>query len=214
MKNNVIILMVLLCLSACKTSYTATSPEAYAKMIAHHRMEYQQEFAKNADSPLDQTDFKHMNFYKADASYNCQCSVELTADAKPFDIKTYSGMTKEYIAYGIATCDIQGSPQQLTLYRSLRLMTMPMYKDYLFLPFMDSTNGSETYGGGRYIDLKISDINKGIVNIDFNKCYNPYCAYSDGYNCPVPPVENHLDIAIPAGEKMYKGPKKKRKAVQ
>lgn len=212
--KKIAVITVIFCLSACKTSQLASSPAAYNKMIKHHRMEYQQDFAKSTDSPLGQSDFKHMKFYEPDINYNCYCSVQLTADAKPFDIQTYSGMTKEYIEYGVASCDIKGSTQQLTVYRSLRLMTIPMYRDYLFLPFMDATNGVETYGGGRYIDLKISDIKEGSVNIDFNKCYNPYCAYSDGYNCPVPPTANHLEIAIAAGEKMYTGPKKKRQAVQ
>ena len=72
--------------------------------------------------------------------------------------------------------------------------------DHLFLPFTDNTNGVETYGGGRYIDLKIPAGNT--INIDFNKAYNPYCAYSDKYSCPIPPPENHLDIEIKAGIKL------------
>jgi uncharacterized protein (DUF1684 family) len=75
----------------------------------------------------------------------------------------------------------------------------------LFLPFQDETNGDDTYGGGRYMDLKITDIRDNRITLDFNKCYNPWCAYSDGYNCPVPPKSNHLPIEVKAGEKMFKG---------
>jgi uncharacterized protein (DUF1684 family) len=74
------------------------------------------------------------------------------------------------------------------------------------LAFTDLTNGEDTYGGGRYIDLYISDIAEGHITIDFNKAYNPYCAYSDGYNCPIPPASNSINLEIKAGEKMYKGP--------
>ena len=80
---------------------------------------------------------------------------------------------------------------------------MAEYQDYLFLPFTDSTNGNETYEAGRYIDLKMTDIAGNSVIIDFNKSYNPYCAYKSGYQCPVPPAENHLKTWVRAGEKKF-----------
>jgi len=80
------------------------------------------------------------------------------------------------------------------------------YKNYLFLPFTDATTGVETYESGRYIDLQTGDIKNNQVVIDFNKAYNPYCAYVSGvYNCPIPPRENHLPVAILAGEKRFAG---------
>ena len=79
-------------------------------------------------------------------------------------------------------------------------MSSEKYKDYLFIPFTDKTSGIETYGGGRYIDLVLSDIVNKTCTIDFNKAYNPYCAYTAGYNCPIPPKENDLPVAIKAGE--------------
>lgn len=78
-----------------------------------------------------------------------------------------------------------------------------MIIDYLFIPFKDKTNGAATYGGGRYLELRMGEIIDNKVVIDFNKCYNPYCAYSEGFNCPIPPLENHLDIKIEVGEKMF-----------
>ncbi len=79
-------------------------------------------------------------------------------------------------------------------------MNDPTYKNYLFLPFTDLTSGEESYGGGRYIDLETTDIFNNKVIIDFNKAYNPYCAYASGYNCPIPPRENDLPVAVKAGE--------------
>jgi uncharacterized protein (DUF1684 family) len=70
--------------------------------------------------------------------------------------------------------------------------------------FTDKTTGDQTYHAGRYIDLKIGDINDGKVVIDFNKAYNPYCAYVKGkYSCPIPPRENYLPVAMEAGEKNF-----------
>ena len=80
------------------------------------------------------------------------------------------------------------------------------YKDYLFIPFTDATNGNETYEGGRYIDILITDISNNTVVIDFNKAYNPYCCYATGYHCPIPPKENALSVTINAGEKKYTKP--------
>ena len=79
-----------------------------------------------------------------------------------------------------------------------------LHPEHLFLPFTDYTNGEETYGGGRYIDLTIKDIHNGMVTIDFNKSYNPYCTYKEGYRCPVPPKANAIKTEIKAGEKAYK----------
>jgi uncharacterized protein (DUF1684 family) len=73
----------------------------------------------------------------------------------------------------------------------------------LFVPFKDRTNYDATYGGGRYIDLSTKDIVNGRILLDFNKCYNPYCAFADGFNCPIPPDENSLPIEIAAGEKTF-----------
>jgi hypothetical protein len=80
-------------------------------------------------------------------------------------------------------------------------MKTPLYRDYLFIPFTDLTNSNETYGGGRYIEAKIP-VEGELLELDFNKCFNPYCHYSTGYNCPVPPRENFLNTKIEAGEKL------------
>ena len=85
-------------------------------------------------------------------------------------------------------------------------MTNAQYKDYLFLPFTDLTSGKETYASGRYLDLKTDEIKNGKVTLDFNKAYNPYCAYVSGvYNCPIPPKENTLGVEVKAGEKLFTG---------
>ena len=158
--------------------------------------------------PLDINDVSEVNFFEANQEFKCGC--DFSKDEKPqgFQMPTYSGIERPYLTYGSVNCMVNGHSVTLHIYRSVRSMSMPQYKDHLFLPFMDPTNGNTTYGGGRYLNLTLSDITNDKLTIDFNKAYNPWCAYSDGYNCPIPPIENHLNVAIEAGEKIYTGTKK------
>ena len=92
---------------------------------------------------------------------------------------------------------------KLSVYQSQKLITRTEYKNHLFVPFTDGTTYTESYGGGRYLDLLQTDIKDGKIELDFNKCYNPYCAYAGGYSCPIPPNENKLNIPIKAGEQLF-----------
>lgn len=120
---------------------------------------------------------------------------------KRFKMPTSSTRTPVYRKYGEIEFEINGVSQKLNLYQNLELKDK-RYKNYLFLPFRDSTSGNETYGAGRYLDLEIP-VGDTIL-LDFNLCYNPYCAYSYRYSCPIPPEENTLRVAIKAGEKTPK----------
>lgn len=100
---------------------------------------------------------------------------------------------------------LNGKNYSLSVYQADAevLEKFPEYADLLFLPFKDLTNGKETYGGGRYIDIKTPAGNN--VILDFNLAYNPNCAYgSERFSCPIPPKENFLPAQIKAGEKSYK----------
>jgi len=180
----------------------------YNELIAKHREEYKADFLKNENSPLKKKDLNHLHFYNADSSYKVSAEVIPLENQKIFKMPTYAGTTADYIRYANLKFELNGKALQLTLYKSIALAANPAYKDYLFLPFTDKTNNKETYGGGRYIDLKSTEINNGKIELDFNKAYNPYCAYSDGYRCPIPPEENDLAISILAGEKLFTGEKK------
>ncbi|MEL7123728.1 MAG: DUF1684 domain-containing protein [Bacteroidota bacterium] len=181
----------------------AQTDKTYKKALKEHRKSYKKAFVENDQGPLDNKGVKKMDFYKANESFIVEAAVELTPDSKPFEMATYSGITKTYRKYATLSFEINGEPHQLAVYQNMKLMRMPMYRNRLFLPFKDATNGDDTYGGGRYIDMSTNNIVDGKIEIDFNKAYNPYCAYSDGYNCPVPPLENHLKSAILVGEKNY-----------
>ena len=206
-----IVMFAFLLILSCKGKKSLVTNDMYAAAIVEHQKNYMEEFVKDERAPLSEEDLKDVHFFPPNESFKCECTFELTPKEKPFELSTYSGITKPFRKYGIATCLINKEETQVHLYTNLRTIAMPGLKDLLFLPFKDHTNGEETYGGGRYIDLKTGDIQEGKITIDFNKCYNPWCAYSDGYNCPIPPLENHFDMAVLAGEKMWTGTKKKAK---
>lgn len=182
--------------------------QSYKQFISKHREAYKADFLKEERSPLKEADLANLDFFEPNSSYRVQAKVSLLADQKAFKMPTYAGTTADYIRYAKVDFKLNGQTLQLTLYRSIALLQHPKYKDLLFLPFTDETNNQSTYGGGRYIDLDLKTIKNGKIEIDFNKAYNPYCAYSTGYRCPIPPEENNLAIAIKAGEKLYKGEKK------
>ena len=188
------------------------STTAYAQhfnaQIAKHRDGYKAAFINDQNSPLKEKDLKHLHFFEADSTYQITASVNLLIDQKPFQMPTYDGTSKEFIRYAKVNFKLNGKDLELTLYRNMGLMINPIYKNSLFLPFTDESTSVTTYGGGRYIDLDVRRIKDNKITIDFNKAYNPYCAYSDGYRCPVPPEENDMPVSILAGEKNYTGEKK------
>ena len=175
----------------------------YKTSIEKHRKEYADEFLSSPRSPLKADDIPYLRFYEADEKYVINAKFTGAVDAKEFDMSTYSGVTKKYIRYGTLDFQVNGKPYQLTIYQNLTLIKNPEYIDHLFIPFKDFTNGVDTYGGGRYMDFRTSDIVNNELKLDFNKAYNPYCAYSEGYSCPIPPEENHLQTEIIAGEKKF-----------
>lgn len=144
------------------------------------------------------TNFKAHPFFPVNLKYKVVAEFTKTEDAQPFDLPTSSGKTKAYQEYGKAVFTLDGKPYTLTVYQSLDLIKQEKYRDYLFLPFRDTTNGKETYGGGKYMDLTIPKDNT--IILDFNKSYQPYCAYNAyDYNCPIVPEENRLPVEIRAG---------------
>lgn len=183
-----------------------SSKNLIEKQQNEHRKQYLKDLSNPDYGPIKSSQIKYISFYIWDEDYNCNCDYNLSISKDTLDFQTFSGITKQYRVHGIATCMVKDKKINLTLYESIKHMNHPIYGAFLFLPFKDATNSETTYGGGRYIDIKKTDVINEKVEIDFNKCYNPYCAYSDGYNCPIPPIVNHLDIKIEAGEKDFSDP--------
>lgn len=183
--------------------FTTDDPK-YVKKIEKHRKKQAKHFRNDDDSPFVRANipFKPLPYYAPDPTYKLTAKVTLTPDAEPFEMPTSTDRMAKYVKYAVLSFELEGKTYELSVYRNLRLAGMRKYKDYLFLPFKDHTNGNGSYGGGRYLDLKVPKGDE--VEIDFNLCYNPYCAYADIFSCPIPPDENHLDVEIRAGVKAGK----------
>lgn len=145
-------------------------------------------------------DRNYFRFYTINKKYAVHARFEKLNDTTGFIMKTSGPKQKKYYNYGRVYFSIGKQALQLTIYQSKDLMADSIYKNYLFIPFTDKTSGEQSYGGGRYLDFMIDDIKENGLLIDFNKAYNPYCAYTSGFNCPIPPAENDLPVAIKAGE--------------
>jgi len=175
----------------------------YTTAISKHRMEAQKHLMEGERAPLTEQTVDYVRYFKAKEKLKVNARFSLAENESSFEMPTYSGITKTFVKYGTLTFSLKGKQRKLAVYKNLGLARMPQYKNHLFLPFKDKTSNKSTYGGGRYIDLETTDIVDQKVEIDFNKSYNPWCAYGDGYNCPIPPKENHLTLAIKAGEKKF-----------
>ncbi len=150
---------------------------------------------------LDQISFKGLLFYPIDLKFRVEAKFVRTPDEKPFLMKTSTERLPEYVKYGEAHFTIDGKDLVLNIFQSTNHENEEGYEDYLFLPYTDLTSGDGSYGGGKYIDGEIPE--GDTIIIDFNKAYNPYCAYSHRYSCPIPPEENDLLARIEAGVKAY-----------
>ncbi|MFT5863467.1 MAG: hypothetical protein ACI828_002126 [Flavobacteriales bacterium] len=163
----------------------------------------------NADSTIlsrkQRRKFSTLGFFPIDVKYRVDAAFKRTPEATPFMMMTSSGNDREYVAYGTLRFRLNGQDFELPIYQNTKYIKEPdhTYGQSLFLPFTDYTSGVETYGAGRYIDVEISDIMDNRLVIDFNKAYNPYCAYTTGYSCPIPPEANDLKMRIEAGVKAY-----------
>jgi len=146
-------------------------------------------------TPEQQSDFDGLSYYPEDPALRFEVMLDRDAvNPEPVELDTSTGTTKTFIPAGNANLVIEGQPVSVTLYRE-------QGRGRYFLPFRDATAGSETYTLGRYLDPQ--ETPSGEVVIDFNYAYNPYCAYNDGWECPIPPPENHVNVPIQAGEKAF-----------
>lgn len=165
-------------------------------------------FKDATTSPLKKKDlkeFKGLEFYPVDSSFIVEAKLTRIENAPVFEMATTTDRKPLYKEFGILKFQLKGNDYQLTIYQNQDNLQDEQYKDYLFLPFTDDTSGNGSYGGGRYMDVMVTDIKENnTITLNFNNTYNPYCAYNDMYSCPLTPRKNHLDIEIKAGVKDFK----------
>lgn len=207
------IVFILLCLAGCKQDKkyhendSKKTPLILSKKlqgVLDFHIEKDEEFKNPETSPLPdryRKNFEGLDFFTPDTNYVVQAKLVLTPDAVPFQMPTTTDRKTTEVVYGIAHFKLNGQEQQLEIYQNKELMLEEGFEDYLFLPFTDLTNDEETYGGGRYIDLRIPEENS--ITIDFNRAYNPSCAYNKKYSCPIVPKVNHLRTRVIAGVRAF-----------
>ncbi len=174
-------------------------PAAFRRAELERRRDKDQFFRESADSPLpDRATFTGLRYFDPDPAYRVTATVEKLSAGPPYRVQMTRGETETYQPYGRAIFTLDGKTYRLLVFRSAE-------KDQLFVPFKDMTNGGESYGAGRYLDVPLSEVSGDELPLDFNRAYNPFCAYNPTYTCPIPPAENHLKVAVAAGEKALEG---------
>ncbi|MBX2978509.1 MAG: DUF1684 domain-containing protein [Flavobacteriales bacterium] len=159
-------------------------------------------FKDSIKSPLrpeERLGFTNLDRYAPDPRFRVQARFK-SREGRAFAMPTTTDRLPTYMPVGKLTFTLDGRKHTLTVYRNVDLAKKSEYANHLFVPFTDLTNGETTYGGGRYLDLE-GPLGKE-VELDFNKAYNPYCAYNSRYSCPIPPAENHLRVEVQAGVRL------------
>jgi uncharacterized protein (DUF1684 family) len=167
----------------------------YAEAMHDERQMKDAFFQQHPHSPLtpdQKTHFNGLDYYDVREDLNLVLEAEELPSKDGVNIQTSTGSVQTYQRWGKVHFEVDGQPVELTLFYSPQ-------NDHFFLPFKDATNGSETYGAGRYLDPE--RIGEATFHIDFNRAYSPYCAYNANWSCPLTPPENVLNVRIEAGEK-------------
>lgn len=167
----------------------------YAKTVLASRQAKDEALKTEKDSPIeDKTNFKGLHYFEVNPVYKVIATLDKLTSGQSIKIAMTGGETEEYEAFANLKFEIDGKKCALKVFKTP--------EGNLFLPFRDLTSNKETYGAGRYLDLKMEDIKNQSIEIDFNLSYQPYCAYNPSFTCPVPPAENFLNVALKVGEKM------------
>ncbi|MGH7724280.1 MAG: DUF1684 domain-containing protein [Candidatus Eiseniibacteriota bacterium] len=161
--------------------------------FATHKQQWD-DVMRGSDSPLPEemrASFAELGFYPYAPTWRFVGDLERYRPPKAIQLPDNRGKSSPYFEYGSYPFLVRGDTLRLIVYRPFE------HPEQYFIAFADSTSGIATYGGGRYVHLDSLDTHKFVL--DFNKAYNPYCAYDSTWICPLPPRENWLPVAIEAG---------------
>ncbi len=176
---------------------TAEAP--YANEIDDWRARKDEFMRTSGESPIPaekRASFPPLNYFPADEEYRVAASLKVNRGDEAIEMDTSDGKKRRMRRIGTLQFTLKGQPHTLTAFVDASESDMRR----LFVPFSDLTAGTETYPGGRYLDLDRTAT--GVYDLDFNRAYNPFCYFNPSYVCPVPPKENRLTLPIRAGEKL------------
>jgi len=163
--------------------------------VQRFRHDKDEAFRLDPDSPLDPEQrraFTGLRYFPPNPALDLRLEVEELDPKTEMEVQTTTGEVRLYERFGYVRFEVEGQPVRLTVFR--------IGADF-FLPFADSLAAEETYGAGHYLEPE--RLPDGRLHIDFNRAYNPYCAYSARWSCPITPAENRIPAPIRAGERMF-----------
>lgn len=175
---------------------TGVSDEDYVQSIQAHRAEIHQFMRTSDQSPFSEIAFDSLAYFPVNPAYRVTATYQPIGNRKVRNLATSDGKEEAYEEYGHVFFDLGGAHHQLLVLKNIN-----QNADF-FIPFGDASNGVSTYGGGRYLNVSLISVEE-TLELDFNKAYNPYCAYVADYVCPLPPKSNYISVPIEAGEKDY-----------
>jgi uncharacterized protein (DUF1684 family) len=144
--------------------------------------------------------FKQLDYFEPDPKWFVMATLARFDHPTTIELPTSRGLKKRFVRYGQLRFTVDGAAYTLTAFRPAGSSGKE-----LFVPFRDATSGKQSYGAARFLDLEEPADPAARVALDFNEAYNPLCAYSNAYNCPMPPAENQLAVAVTAGERDFGG---------
>lgn len=172
--------------------------ETYIINIEKFRKEKDESFKISSQSPIpNKEEFKSLQYFDPNLNFRIAAQLQLIQDTTAYLLKMTDKKEEKFYPYAYAIFSFAAQPQKLLLLKKEKNNTD------LFLAFKDKSNSTQTYQGGRYLDIYLEQLNAKEIIIDFNFAYNPYCVYNKDYTCPIPPTENHLSFEVLAGEKRY-----------
>ena len=182
---------------AVKEQPKIPTPESYKVTMARLRYAKDLSLKESKESPIeDRKAFKGLHYYDTDTNYCILTVFEKLTNVPAIKVALSGGEKEEYQPVGKAHFMLEGQTLTLTVFKSPE-------EGAFFIPFNDTTNPAETYGGGRFLDVPATNLKGDKLLIDFNTAYNHFCAYNHTYTCPIPPKENKLAVAVRAGEKNF-----------
>ena len=187
-------LIVALSLAAC-----SAVPEPSAPDVASWRADKDRYMRESPESPVPEAQrasFAPLPYYDIDPAYAVPAALSVSPGEEVLELPTSTGKRRRMRRIGTLKFTLRGQPLTLTAFVDADTNDVRR----LFIPFADLTSGTETFAGGRYLDLDRTAT--GIYDLDFNRAYHPFCVFNPEYDCPYPPRENRLPVAIRAGEKL------------
>ncbi len=170
--------------------------EPWREELERERAMKDEFMARHPESPfiLGRVPFHDLRYFAPDATFRVTAKLERLATPLEAYLRTNRDNQAVMRYLGDLAFELEGRALRLRVYHAGEGVGRSV-----FVPFRDRTTGRESYGSGRYLTFELNE--EDVYDLDFNRAFNPYCAYTDDYECSFPPADNDLPVAIRAGER-------------